>query len=83
MNKALTAMEENKYSVSEEQITQFREKYSALLTVCQQSVLYGADESAQKELSNLMMQYLSGATTQDQLLKELDKRTRMMALENQ
>ncbi len=83
LEASLAQLEENKYSVSAEQIQVFREQISDKLAVCQQSVIYSADEAAQSEMSSLMMQYLSGAVTQEQLLKEMDKRTRMMALENQ
>ena len=83
LNLSLKELEAHKYSVSQEQITRFREQISNLLVVCQQSVLYGSDENSQNELSKLILQYLSGATSQDQFLKEMDKRVRMMTLENQ
>lgn len=79
----LSDLEAHKYSVTPEQIATFRNVISDKLVVCQQSVLYSADENAQSELNKLLMQYLSGAMTQEQTLKELDKRARMMALENQ
>ena len=79
----IAEVEANKYSVTAEQITRYREQISDQLAVCQQSVLYSADESGQNELNKLIMQYLDGAVTQDQFLKEMDKRARMMALENQ
>ena len=79
----LAQVEAHKFSVSAEQIAYFREHVSPQLAVCQQSVLYSADQNAQSELSKLMLQYLSGAVTQDQFLKEMDKRSRMMQLENQ
>ena len=79
----LEEVEKNKFSVSAEQIERFRTDISGLLAVCQQSVLYSADEAASSELNKLIMQYLSGAVTQDQFLKEMDKRARMMQLENQ
>ncbi len=83
LNSQLTDVEAHKYSVSAEQIARFREQISDKLAVCQQSVLYSADKNAQNELNKLVMQYLEGATTQEQFLKEMDKRSRMMALENQ
>ena len=83
LKEQLAQVEEHKYSVTAEQIQRFRDKISPVLAVCQQSVLYSADKNAQNELSKLMMQYLSGTQTQDQFLKEMDKRARMMSLENQ
>lgn len=83
LSAQLSDLTAHQYSVTAEQIERFRTQVSPLLTVCQQSVLYSADQDAQKELSSLMLQYLSGAVTQQQLLKELDQRTRMMELEDQ
>lgn len=79
----LDDLKAHRYSVTAEQIAYFRDNVSDKLAVCQQSVLYSADEAAQGELNKLIMQYLEGATTQDQFLKEMDKRARMMTLENQ
>ena len=79
----LKELENHQYSVTAEQIQRFRDIVSPRLVVCQQSVLYSADKDGQNELNTLIMQYLSGAQTQDQFLKEMDKRARMMALENQ
>lgn len=73
----------HRFSVTAEQIAYYREHISGLLAVCQQSVLYSAEDDAQNELNKVVMQYLDGASTQDQFLKEMDKRARMMALENQ
>lgn len=83
LQSQLEELEKNKYTVTAEQIQQFRDLVSPKLVVCQQSVLYSADKNASNELNTLIMQYLSGAQTQDQFLKEMDKRARMMALENQ
>ena len=76
-------LEKSQYTVTAAQIQQFRDVVSPKLAVCQQSVLYSADKNASNELNKLIMQYLSGAQTQDQFLKEMDKRARMMSLENQ
>ncbi|MEA4927863.1 MAG: extracellular solute-binding protein [Candidatus Limiplasma sp.] len=83
LNAQLEVMDAHRYSVTAEQIATFRNVISDKLAVCQQSVLYSADKTAQNELSKLLMQYLDGATTQDAFVKEMDKRTRMMQLEAQ
>lgn len=79
----LQTVEDHKYSVTAEQIERFRNVVSPLLAVCQQSVLYSSDKEGQNELNTLILQYISGTQTQDQFLMEMDKRARMMALENQ
>lgn len=79
----LAQTEEHKYAVSAEQIEDFRNNISALLTISQQSLVFGSDETALTEINKLIMQYLDGANTQEQFLTELDKRVRMMQLENQ
>ena len=83
LQSAKESLEENKYSVTQDQIDTFRNSITGMLRVCQQSVLYSADKNTQNELNKLVMQYIDGSITQDQMLKELDKRSRMMQLENQ
>ena len=77
----LTELEAHQYSVTQKQIDQFRTLVSDKLVVCQQSVLYSTDKNASNELNKVLMQYLSGATTQEQFIQEMEKRTRMMELE--
>lgn len=83
LNAQLADLTAHQYSVTAAQIERFRAKVSPLLAVCQQSVLYSADQDAQKELSKLILQYLGGAVTKEQFLKEMDQRSRMMVLEDQ
>ena len=47
-----------------------------------QSVFINADTSATTEVNKLLMQYMEGATSLDQLVKELDQRVKLMELED-
>jgi len=83
LNDQLASMDNIKYNVTAKQIDTFRNQVSGLLRVSQQSVLYSGDKNTQAELNKVAMQYLSGAMTQEQFVQEMDKRARMMQLEDQ
>ena len=83
LNDQLASMDNIKYNVTAKQIDTFRNQVSGLLRVSQQSVLYSGDKNTQAELNKVAMQYLSGTMTQEQFVQEMDKRARMMQLEDQ
>lgn len=76
----LANLEEHRFDVTAEEIETYRQQQEPYLWVNRQSVLYTSDTS---EVSNLMMQYLDGAITLDQMIQGMDQRVRMMELEAQ
>lgn len=82
LNETLESWEEYRYDVTAEQIAQFREKVVPYMHVLGQSVFINADTSATTEVNKLLMQYMEGATSLDQLVKELDQRVKLMELED-
>lgn len=82
LNETLESWEEYRYDVTAEQIAQFREEVVPYMHVLGQSVFINADTSATTEVNKLLMQYMEGATSLDQLVKELDQRVKLMELED-
>lgn len=80
LEERIADIEKNRYDVSPEQIAQFREKIAPMLFINRQSVFLSGNTS---ELAKLFEQYMQRAITQDQFVKELDQRLRMMELEEQ
>lgn len=73
-------IEKWRYSASAEQIQEYREKIDPFLWVTRQSVFAGASAEG---LSQLVMQYFEGAVPLDQFVTEMDKRLRLIQLEDQ
>lgn len=80
---ALVVMEEQRYAVSAERIKDYRDNVAPLVFVQKQNVLYGADSAALNEVNSLLMQYLEGAISCDQMVKSLDQRIKLMELEDE
>lgn len=80
--KNLEEAENYRYEVSAEAISDYRENVAPLIYVQRQNVLYNADSTAATEINKLLMQFLEGAIDGRQLVEELDKRVRLMELED-
>ena len=72
-----------RYNVTAEEIAAFREKVAPYLIVVGQTPLNTWGEDGTNQFYTLESQYLQGATTLDQFIKEIDKRMRMMQLEDE
>lgn len=83
LEEYLTEMQNNRYSVTAEQIQNYRQNIAPYLQINKQSVLYSADSAAQGELSKLLQQFMSGSMDTETFIREMDKRVRMMQLEDQ
>ena len=70
---------ENRYEVSEESIAYYR-NYAGLFSASQ---FIGFDEEASNEFYTQLNQYIDGAIDADTFLKNIDKKLRMMMLEDQ
>ncbi len=81
--ESIADWENYRYSVTAEQITDYRENVAPLVYVIRQNVFLNADTSATSEINKLLMQYMEGAVDLDSLVRELDQRVRLMQLEDQ
>ena len=72
-----------RYTVSAEDIAVYREQVAPYLVVTGQTPLKTWDKEGKNEFYTLRDQYMQGATTLDQFIKEMDKRLRMMQLEDE
>lgn len=81
--ESIADWENYRYSVTEEQIADYRENVAPLVYVIRQNVFLNADTSATSEINKLLMQYMEGAVNLDSLVRELDQRVRLMQLEDQ
>ena len=73
----------NMYSVSTADIKLYRDNAAPYLVVTGQTPLKTWDSEGNNQFYTLRDQYLQGAQTLDQFVKEMDKRLRMMQLEDQ
>ena len=80
--ESIADWENYRYSVTEEQIADYRENVAPLVYVIRQNVFLNADTSATSEINKLLMQYMEGAVNLDSLVRELDQRVRLMQLED-
>lgn len=83
LEERLAETENYRYTVSSEQIQHYRDIIAPYTFVMRQSVFTGANSSVAQEINKLLMQYMEGAASLDQLVKELDQRVRLMELEDQ
>lgn len=81
--ESIADWENYRYSVTAEQIADYRENVAPLVYVIRQNVFLNADASATSEINKLLMQYMEGAVNLDSLVRELDQRVRLMQLEDQ
>lgn len=81
--ESIADWENYRYSVTAEQIADYRENVAPLIYVIRQNVFLNADTSATSEINKLLMQYIEGAVNLDSLVRELDQRVRLMQLEDQ
>ena len=81
--ESIADWENYRYSVTEEQIADYRENVAPLVYIIRQNVFLNADTSATSEINKLLMQYMEGAVNLDSLVRELDQRVRLMQLEDQ
>lgn len=79
----LLMVEKQRYSASAETIAKYREYIEPLMFVQKHNALYGTEKSSTTEIEQLKSRYLSGASTVDQFLRELDQRMKLMELEDQ
>jgi len=75
--------ESYRYTVSAEAIATYREQIAPYLVVVGQNPLNTWSDDGNNEFSTLENQYMQGAITADAFIKEIDKRIRMMQLEDQ
>ena len=81
--ESIADWENYRYSVTAEQIADYRENVAPLVYVIRQNVFLNADASATSEINKLLMQYMEGAVNLDSLVRELDQRVRLMQLDDQ
>lgn len=82
LEETLAYAEEHRYSLTTEQITNYRDVIKPHLFVQRQNLLYSASNEALGEINTLMMQYLAKGIDSDKMISELDNRLRLMALED-
>ncbi|HNW85566.1 MAG TPA: hypothetical protein PLP25_04805 [Candidatus Limiplasma sp.] len=75
--------EADRYSISAEDIATFRDKVAPYLVVAGQTPLNTWGDDGTNQFYTLETQYMQGAITMDQFIKEIDKRLRMMQMEDQ
>lgn len=83
IEKMLGDADTYRYSVSPKDIATYRNDVAPYLVVTGQTPLKTWDKDGNNEFYTLRDQYMQGATTLDQFLKEMDKRLRMMQLEDE
>lgn len=79
----LEAVEKDRYSIRQEDIAYYRETILPHIVLTKLNVLYSTNQDSSKEISTLLNQYLEGAVELDQMVRDLDKRVKMMQLEEQ
>ena len=72
-----------RYTVSAEEIAAYRTQIAPYLVITGQTPLNTWDDKGNNDLYTLESQYLQGAVTLDQYIKEIGNRIRMMQLEDQ
>ncbi len=73
---------EYQYIISSEKLTFYREKVAPFMFVPGKTVLNTYDKDGNSEFYTQLQMYQDGALTLDQFIKEVDKRLRMMQLED-
>ena len=81
--KMIGNAESYRFTVSAEQIATYREQVAPYIVITGQTPLNVWDSTGQNEFYVLQSQYLQGAMPVDQFIKEIDKRMRMIQLEDQ
>ena len=72
-----------RYTVSAEAITAYRERIAPYIHIMGQTPLTTWNKDGENDFQTQISQYLQGAITADGFIKEIDKRVRMMQLEDQ
>ena len=70
-------------NVSDEMIAKYRELISPYLYVMQQTPLTDWSSESSSELQTQLQQYYAGAIDAETFIREIDKRVKMMMLEDQ
>ena len=83
LQKRIDNPDESRYIVSAANIALYREQVAPYLFVTGKTVLNTYDKDGNNEFYTQQEMYLDGALTLDQFIKEIDKRVRMMQLEDQ
>ncbi|NLO84070.1 MAG: extracellular solute-binding protein [Clostridiales bacterium] len=83
LQNELELIESNRYDASPEMLQDYRENLAPLLVAQGQNALYSAESAAVTEVNQLLLKYLDGAITLDQMIKDFDQRIKMMELEAQ
>ena len=79
----LAQAEDDRYTLSAEDIATYRQQVAPYLVVTGQTPLKTWDKDGNNAFYSLRDQYMQGAITLDQFIKEMDKRLRMMQLEDE
>lgn len=79
----LDELENNRMNVSDEMIAKYRELISPYLYVMQQTPLTDWSSESSSELQTQLQQYYAGAIDAETFIREIDKRVKMMMLEDQ
>lgn len=82
MQKYLDELEQNRMSVTAEMIEQYRSDYAPYLYPMPQTPFTTWDSNGGNELQTLISQYMDEAIDLDTFIREVDKRVRMMMLED-
>lgn len=80
MERGLAQMEQFRYSVTEEDIAEYRALYP-MLVINKGNVFYDGGGEQSQELATLTQRYLDKQMQPEQFVKELDKKIRMMMME--
>ena len=83
LNDMITHSDKYRYTVSADSIAFYRAKIEPWLVVTGQSPLESWGKDGTNEFNTLEQQYMEGAISSDQFITEMDKRMRMMQLEDQ
>ncbi len=81
--KRIANADDYRYDVSAESIADYRANIAPYLVAMNQTPLNTWDENGQNDLYTQIQQYLDGALTAEQFIKEAGNRLRMMALEDE
>jgi len=81
--KTIADADTYRYEVSPDDISLYREKVAPYLTISGQTPLNTWSDKGENDFATQEQQFLQGAITSDQFIKEIDKRIRMIQLEDQ
>lgn len=83
LQKRIDNPDESRYIISPDNLQYYREQVAPYLYVAGKTVMNTYDKDGNNEFYTQMQMYQDGALTLDQFIKEIDKRVKMMQLEDQ